>query len=91
MHYVPEEIQEIDKKHGDDAIPDPATKIWDSLRGNPGSHTEDQIVDLFILATERKNRTQKLEETVKKTINDLSKAGCLYEFSGQYYLVLNKV
>lgn len=91
MHYVPQEVREIDSKTGDDTTADPASKVWDSLMGNPGSHTLDQITDLFILATERKNRTQKVDDLVKTVVSELLKAGFLYEFSGQYYLVLNKV
>ena len=91
MHYIPEGVQEINSRIGDESMPDPASKVWDTLTGNPSPHTLDEVIDLFILVTERKNRTQKIEELVKKTVSELAKAGFLYEFSGQYYLILNKV
>jgi len=91
MHYVPSEVQEIDKRLGDDTLPDPASKLWDALRKSPGAHTIPQITDIFIVATERKKKTKKVEDLVKTTVAELKKAGFLYEFSGNYYLVLNKV
>lgn len=91
MHYVPQGVKDIDKKVADDSILEPATKIWDVLQSNPGSHTEGQIVDLFIQSTERKNKTKKIEDLVKKAVSELQKDGFVYEFSGQYYIVLNKV
>ena len=91
MHYVPAAIREIDTKIADESIPEPASNVWDTLRANPGSHTMDQIIDLFLVATERQKRTQKVENLVKKAVSELLKAEFLYEFLGQYYLMLNKV
>ena len=91
MHYIPPEVQEIDKKLGDESMPNPASVVWDSLKRRPDSYTKDQIIDLFIIATERKNRTQKIEDLIKKAISELERTDFLFKFEDKYLIVQNQV
>jgi len=91
MRYAPPEIYEIDKKIGDESIPDPAAMVWHVLKERKGAYTEGQIVDLFLIATERKNKTQKVEDMVKKAIAGLESREFLYRFGDTYMIMQNKV
>jgi len=89
MHYIPKKIREMDEKLSTSTIEDPAAHLWDAVKIVKSAKSEDDMIDIFIAATDRKKKTPAVTKVVKQSIKELHKAGFLFKFGDTYVPVLN--
>lgn len=90
MHYLPNKVQAIDKKLGDDTFPSPAGGVWDVFTSQKKPLGKEEVIDLFAAAAEKK-KTQKLKSAVTKALGELESAGMLFKFEKKFLVVSNQL